>query len=169
MWPWLSGKQSTSPRTELVFEHDMYNVNKSGVWGSMRSGQYKLIVGPKGGEAQASWYGWFSPNQSDPNPSLNYYACGNDKAPGGCLFDLSVDPTEHNDLAKSQPGIFNSLLSKFRSFDTSCHPPVNNPPSDEAGLCAAALNAGRYEYLKERFKCSFYIVYVVCVCVYCQG
>jgi hypothetical protein len=124
----------------------------------MRSGNYKLVVGPKGGEYQASWYGWFTPNQTNPNPDVNIFACGNDVAPGGCLFDVSVDPTEHNDIAAQQPALFSSLLASFRAYDGSYHPPANSPPRDREGLCNEAIKTS---------GCVCVCVFV-CVCA-CAG
>lgn len=137
-WPWLSGANATPPRATLVLEHNAYTVNTTGRYGAMLAGDYKLLVGPKGGEAQADWYGWFSPNASAPQPSIAYYACGNDSPAGGCLFDLVRDPNETTDLSAAQPGLMASLLSQWHAYDDSYHPPVDNPPSDEAGLCATA-------------------------------
>lgn len=130
---------STSPRTELVLDHFMFNASTYGVRGAIRQGQYKLLVGPPGGEAQATWYGQFSPNASNPSPSLNYFACGNDVPPGGCLFDVEADPGEHTDLASTMPDVFAQLMKAFHSYNSSYHPPNNNPAGDQAGLCAAAV------------------------------
>jgi hypothetical protein len=50
-------------------------------------GPWKLIVGGSKGEAQASWYGHFSPNASGV-PSLAFYDCAEP-----CLFNIETDPT----------------------------------------------------------------------------
>jgi arylsulfatase B len=142
VWPWLSGAAPTSPRTSIALDHSMYAVGTQGVWGALRVGDLKLLVGARGGEPQASWYGEFSPNASVPNPSLDYYACGNDSPTGGCVFNISADPTEHVDLAPTRPDLLAPLLAAFRALNASYHPPVDNPPDDKAGLCAAALAAG---------------------------
>jgi len=143
MWPWLMGQVPTSPRTTMVIDHNMYDVVDNGITGAMRSGNYKLLVGGPAGELQSTWYGWFTPNASHPNPSLDYYACSNKISKTnpypGCLFDLVQDPTEHNDLASTNPTLFYKLYNEFLSYNTSYHPPVDNPPGDEAGLCKAAI------------------------------
>jgi len=71
------------------------------------------------------------------------YACGNDSPAGGCLFNLRSDPGEHADLAAAEPARFAAMMATFSSLNASYHPPAANPPSDEAGLCAAALAADR--------------------------
>ena len=140
LWPFLSGAAPASPRADslLVIDHNMYTPSQKPN-GAIRLGKYKLLVGPPGGEQQASWYGNFSPNASFPNPSLNYVACDNTVAPYGCLFDLVADPTEHADLSAALPDVMAQLLGLFDALNATYHPPVRNPPSDEAGLCAAAL------------------------------
>lgn len=139
LWPWLSGAVPVSPRDTLVLDHAMFNASEDGVRGALVQGQYKLLVGGPGGEPQASWYGQFSPNATHPVANMSYAACGNDTPPYGCVFDLAGDPGEHVDLAGDQPALLASLLATFHSYNASFHPPNNNPPSDEAGLCATAL------------------------------
>jgi arylsulfatase B len=146
VWPWLMGEQASSPRQLVVLDHNMYDVPNQGVTGALVNGSYKLLVGAGAGESMASWYGRFSPNATNPVANLSYYACpGRPTTKGalpGCLFDLDADATEHHDIAAEQPEVFASLLALFHSFNSSYHPPVPNPPSDEAGLCAAAIASG---------------------------
>jgi arylsulfatase I/J len=141
MWPWLSGQVPESPRSELVIDHFNFTFgsNLTGTSGALRQGKYKLLVGLRGGETSASWYGQFTPNASNPVANISYAACGNNVPPYGCLFDVEADPGEHIDLASALPDVFNSLLARFQSFNTSYHPPNNNPVSDQAGLCSVAL------------------------------
>lgn len=139
-WPFLSGDVSSSPRADvpLVIDHNMYT-DQDKAFGAIRLKNYKLLVGSVDGEMQSSWYGQFSPNSSVPMPSLNYTACSHAVPPYGCLFDVVADPSEHNDLATQLPGVMQQMLALFYSFNTSYHPPKNNPPSDKDGLCKAAL------------------------------
>jgi arylsulfatase B len=140
--PWLTGAAPASPRAgrTLAIDHTRYNEAARGQRGALRKGGYKLLVGATGGEAQASWYGRFSPNASDPAPSLDYFACDGSLAPGGCLFAVGAgDAEEREDLAAALPAVFGELLAEFRALNATPHAPENNPPSDEAGLCAAAV------------------------------
>ena len=145
LWPWVSGAARASPRANrtLVIDHTRYEEHLRGQRGALRRGAYKLLVGARGGELQASWYGRFSPNASAPSPSLNYSACDGFVAPGGCLFAVGAgDETEHVDLAAAEPAVFAELLAEFRALNDTYHAPNDNPPSDEAGECAAAVKAG---------------------------
>ena len=148
MWPYWSGAAPASPRadatgTPVILDHNMFNVASEGVHGALIASGYKLLVGKKGGEPQAQWYGQFSPNASAPSPSIAVFACGNDSPAGGCLFNLRQDPGEHTDLAAAEPARFAAMLASFYALNSSYHPPVDNPPSDKEGLCAAALAADR--------------------------
>ena len=146
--PFLRGEAASTPRADaggaaLVLDHNAFAAPPALPHGALISGGYKLLVGPRGGEAQASWYGVFSPNASAPAPSLAFYACAQDAPPGGCLFDLRTDPQERVDLAAAQPTVFAQLMAQFQALNSSYHPPRENPPSDEAGLCALALQNDR--------------------------
>ena len=145
LWPWLSGAAPASPRANrtMVIDHTRYDEAALGQRGALRRGAYKLLVGQTGGENQASWYGRFSPNASAPAPSMDYFACDGSVAPGGCLFAVGAgDATEHVDLAAALPAVFEELLAEFHALNATYHAPNDNPPSDEAGECAAAAAAG---------------------------
>lgn len=110
LWPWLSGQINKSPRTEIVYEHrlvdkEAFNFSAKG---ALRVGDWKIIVGAQN---QASWYGKFSPNRSDPYPSLKYAACG--QTP--CLYNLATDKTEHEDVFAENPSV-RKFCSRSQSF-----------------------------------------------------
>ena len=128
-WPWLSGRAATSARAELVYDHNMFELaqgaakpclvlNYSGearcARGALQRDGWKLVVGP---EAQASWFGWFSPNASNPvnrsSPSVTAQACFPD-AP--CLFNLNASMTEHGDVSAAHPDVVAALLRRFREL-----------------------------------------------------
>lgn len=140
MWDWWTGASSASPRGSMVLDHNMYNVSAGGgVTGALRRGKYKLLVGKPGGEWQASWYGEFSPNASTPKVNENFFACGNDGSPPGCLFDIEADPAEYNDLASALPDVFASMWTEFMSYNVTYHPPVANPPDEHDAFCRQVL------------------------------
>ena len=152
-WPWLSGAVPTSGRTEVVFDHRMFaNVTKqrsqcyvvnttsrpSGeacVSAAIRQNNWKLVVGP---EKQNGWFGWFSPNVSNPvskhDPAVIASAC----FPVPCLFDLGASITEHEDVAAQHPEVVAAMLRRVVEIaEDEYHPPVLNPPIDLDGYCAA--------------------------------
>ena len=149
-WPWLSGRAATSGRAELVYDHNMFELaqgaakpclvlNYSGearcARGALQRDGWKLVVGP---EAQASWFGWFSPNASNPvnrtSPSVTAQACF-PNAP--CLFNLNDSMTEHDDVSAAHPAVVTALLRRFRELAGQYHPPRKDPPLDLGGLLAA--------------------------------
>lgn len=101
---------------------------------------WKLIVGA---ERQNGWFGWFSPNVSNPinrtSPVITAPAC--EQRP--CLFNLNTSITEHEDVARHQPDVVQRLLARFRELTHEYHPPQRNPSPDLDGYCAAIkLNGG---------------------------
>jgi len=148
-WPWLSGQQLHSDRNEVVFDHHMFHaatadcLNVSGrcLQGAIMRDGMKLVVGP---ETQNDWFGWFSPNATQPvnasSPSVKTPACA---MPSPCLYNISNDMTEHEDLAASHPDVVSQLLRRFVELADSYHPPQTNPKEDLDGYCkAVAVNRG---------------------------
>ena len=141
LWPWISGQQPSSPRTQVVLQHTTLPNNGLPAAGAIRVGNFKLLVGP---QIYASWYGgpqnnYFSPNQSVPTPDQSAVACSY-KAP--CLFDVVNDPTEHNDLAPLYPSTVSDLLTLWHSHDNDYHIPLTAPPANPAGYCARVASNG---------------------------
>ena len=145
VWDWVQGAVPMSPRIAagLPLDHLNYPFQGRSIVGAYIKGDLKLIVGPPGGEQQASWYGgapdYFSPNASMPVPPINFAACDQNEAPGGCLFNLTADPNEHEDIAGSQPALFASMMAEFVAWNATYHPPYIVPPSEKQEACAVAL------------------------------
>ena len=61
-----------------------------------------------------------------------------------CLFNLTADPSEHNNLAASHPAVMAAMLARFAEIEkVEYHPPSANPaPEDESCCAAAAKNGG---------------------------
>ena len=158
-WPWVSGAQAYSNRVEVVYDHRMFKnaSDPSSVClrvttdagevrcanGALRVNQWKLVVGP---EMQNGWFGWFSPNATTPinktSPAMTDSAC---PPSNPCLFDLSASITEHQDVAGDvrYKAVLALMLKRFRALANEYHPPLDNPPVDLDGYCAAvALNGG---------------------------
>ena len=144
VWPWVLGDLPTSPRTDagLPLDHLNYDVAR-GISGAYIKGDLKLLVGGPGGEAQAAWFGgpplYFTPNASVPAPPIDQTACPNSSPPFGCLFNLTADPNEHEDIALAAPKAMAAMLAEFMALNATYHPPWIVPPSEEAMLCAVAL------------------------------
>jgi hypothetical protein len=68
--------------------------------GALRQGDWKLIVGP---ERQASWYGVFTPNSTvAPSQRKELDNVWRNCLPA-CLYNINVDPSEHDDVAEVNP------------------------------------------------------------------
>lgn len=73
---------------------------------------------------------------------MNYFACDGATPPGGCMFAVGAgDATEHVDIARAELATFKALLAEFHALNATYHAPNDNPPSDEAGECRAAVAA----------------------------
>lgn len=143
-WPFLSKENSTSPRNEIVLDHcpkgygmsstgcnHFKNTREGGV-GALIIGNWKLVVGPNGGQ-------WSSLINGTECNSFKGVACQEN-----CLFDLSADESEHHDLSKDQPDVMAHLLKRFNELQTEFHAPSYNPPPEEDAICAAAASASGY-------------------------
>eukprot|EP00039_Didymoeca_costata_P030846 m.31698 g.31698 ORF g.31698 m.31698 type:complete len:644 (+) comp8339_c0_seq1:63-1994(+) len=156
-WPWISGTQQESNRVDMVYDHRMYvnysdpkrtkpcyTVNKTDgphcVSAAVQRNGWKLVVGP---EPQNGWFGWFSPNVSDPVNKSSPVITDEDCYPMPCLFNLNASITEHEDVAAQNPAIVKTLLQWVDDLAYEYHPPMNNPAIDLDGYCAAInLNKG---------------------------
>lgn len=141
LWPWISGQVATSPRTTVVLDHNYLPNQGPPAFGAIRKNNYKLLIGP---QTLSLWYGgsennYFSPNQSVPFPNQAITYGSYDKP---ALFDLSVDPTEHNDLATFLPDVVADLLKDFHSYDSAYHIPNTFPKADGLGYCTRLAQNG---------------------------
>jgi len=143
MWAYLSGSAASSPRSEIVLDHYMFDNETSSTsgcvgqrWfempgraslGALRQGKWKLIVGPN---QEASWYGAFSPNTTTP-PDLSPIDCWDH-----CLFDMETDATEHVDVAADHPDVTAAMLKRFTQLESEYHPPVAPPAKAGEQFCA---------------------------------
>jgi len=50
-----------------------------------------------------------------------------DTVRGSCLFDLSVDPCETNDLSAEHPGLVQELTELLKNYTTTLVPQLNEP------------------------------------------
>ena len=98
MWPMLTGKNSTSPRHTLVLRAGSIShkaaagggagmIKTMTLPGAASPSRMKLVTGDQGGY----WGGQYAPNNT---AAVKLKDCAD-----GCLFNLNLDPTEHDDLA----------------------------------------------------------------------
>jgi len=79
----------------------------------------KIVLGAQSGKGV--WTGPKSPNSTkvvDNNPGCgngNNTAAPDPESGPGCLFDLSKDPTEHVDLARTQPALFQQVWAAWQA------------------------------------------------------
>ena len=106
IWPLIAGINETSPRTQLPVDET-----------TLIDNGYKFLIGDA--IVQAAWSGPQYPNSSTPDhdiigPQANLN-CSN-----GCLFNLMIDMTEHNDIAKDNKDIVermnNTLNELIKGF-----------------------------------------------------
>lgn len=100
-------------------------------------GTYKLITGV---QVMAGWQGPSYPNDTHTQPmrSGDTFDCGS-----GCLFDLSIDPTEHVNLAKTQPDMMVHMLGLLVEANMTLFAPDRGQGDPRACLQAVA-NGGFY-------------------------
>ena len=54
-----------------------------------------------------------------------------------CLFNLQDDPTEHDDVADSNPDLVQELVDFAKEIAEEYHPPQHDPAQDLSGYCGA--------------------------------
>jgi len=119
MWPLLSGKNSTSPRTEIPLGSFLEALDGTftTVVAGLIQGPWKLLLGPN---TQNGWQGPFFPNTSTNwNSYLNPLRCGL----VGCLFNIIDDPTEHFDVAAEHPVIRSQLIERIAELQKGVFSP----------------------------------------------
>ena len=117
MWPYLSGANGTSPRTEFmvarcqVLTKGNPPISKKSPLcsGAIIVGDYKLMVGM---QPYAFWQGEVYPNASTTPAARKrfeqFFDCG-----AGCLFNIKLDPAETNDLSASMPTKRDQLWARY--------------------------------------------------------
>lgn len=114
LWPLLSGSNATSPRVEVPIAPS-----------SIISYPWKFLKGPQ-------WWSGYSgevyPNASSPGLSPDIWEfCGS-----GCLYNLTADPEERNNVADLHPGIVTELSSRI---DTLAKGFYSNNDTDGVDIC----------------------------------
>jgi hypothetical protein len=119
----LSGANSTPPRTEVVLGDDTDDGNdgETLVAGVIRADGYKLLVGQL---VNGFWTGPLSPNGTACQPGL--LDCGNTSTPL-CLFNIFLDPNEHDNVASLHPDIAAELAARIVELQKTVFSPLRGP------------------------------------------
>mmetsp|Transcript_79360 Transcript_79360/g.233146 ORF Transcript_79360/g.233146 Transcript_79360/m.233146 type:complete len:508 (-) Transcript_79360:77-1600(-) len=99
LWPVLSGQTDVSPRSETVLE---FRGNGDA---ALLQNEWKFI---SGGQAGTGF--WWGPEYPNSSTKIAHTAPG---CPDGCLFNITADPTEHQDLSAEFPDIKASLKDRL--------------------------------------------------------
>lgn len=129
VWPQLIGQNSSAARLEIHLGNE-----------SLIVGRHKVVTGV---QPMTGWTGPTYPNNTGPQPQyfpvLTWkYDCGS-----GCLYDIEADPTEHVNLASSQPELLANLTQRLAELNQGNQFPNRGKPTLRA--CErAVLNGGYY-------------------------
>eukprot|EP00448_Togula_jolla_P008288 CAMPEP_0170604218 /NCGR_PEP_ID=MMETSP0224-20130122/19307_1 /TAXON_ID=285029 /ORGANISM="Togula jolla, Strain CCCM 725" /LENGTH=593 /DNA_ID=CAMNT_0010929109 /DNA_START=59 /DNA_END=1837 /DNA_ORIENTATION=- len=154
LWPTLSTWDYESPRTELVLGNAKggYAGRHEGstVVGGLIWPPYKLVLGAADGygESVSLWSAPIAPNAS----STGFFTSRPDAVCGrtpqnGCLFNIWEDEGEHNNLAQSQPGLFEELVARADEMQKTVYSPVRGQDGDSTkflDFCKANIEWGRF-------------------------
>jgi len=94
------------------------------------SNKHKLLVGSI---LQSGWTGPFYPNATIWDGDIAIEICE-----PACLFDIFADPTEHKNIASTNPLVVQSLLLKILEAQRTVFNP--NRGTIDPAACQAALN-----------------------------
>ena len=108
MWPYIVGKTSVSPRSQVLI---------SAISGTIIEGDMKLILGK---QRASLWTAPVYPNASGPAQGAPF-DCAK-----GCLFNVTSDPSEYNDLALIRPDEVERLTTLFETTVNATE--YNSPP-----------------------------------------
>ena len=159
-WPAITRRQTTfRTRTEvpisLVMEGGPRTVPHPG-WriasGALIVGNLKIIIGAQNGQGVHFYPDYPNtttrPQASDPGcPNCGTTAqCG--AKPSGCLYDISVDPEERHDLAKTNPTALANLTARIYALIPSLYQSDIVKGNNGTYDCQGALRAARGPYAK---------------------
>jgi len=135
MWPYLTGKQTESPRTEIMIGTKAVKVDLGATMaGALISGQYKVVLGLM---SYGFWQGPIYPNATTNHTRDDV----NIDCKSGCLFNIIDDPGEHHDLARSMPDKLQELIARWSKLNTTRYNAPRHPT--QASMCDAYARAHR--------------------------
>ena len=136
LWPLLSGANTTGPRTEVWLgsggSGDSDNSQNPIVQGYIRADGYKILYG---NVIENAWTGPFYPNSTTNWCDTCPLDCGTIDAPT-CLFNVFDDPTEHNEISKSNPSIVADMTKRLKELTATLFAP-DRGAADTVDACKA--------------------------------
>ena len=132
VWPIITGENTTTPHEEIILGYDFNGT------GAIIAGNYKLI---SGAQHSSIW---------DP---LQFPCIASTKGPNCdpyCLYDIINDPSEQNDLSKSETTLLADMLKRYSKYkdeprdmqDQGYHSTTELPVDDDA--CDYMTDHGGY-------------------------
>jgi len=121
MWPFISGKSATSPRIDVPVSYN-----------TLISRDYKILVGTVD---QAGWTGPQYPNTSHLQDGIS---ASEDCGDTGCLYNIKMDPEEHNNLASEDPQRLSDMRDKLATYQETYFNPDRG--KEWPGACETAMN-----------------------------
>jgi arylsulfatase B len=140
-WGYWSGATARPPRTELAIGGALGNSHGDGARflqttvEGLISDDLKLLLGEF---AEAIWTGPHFPNTtSNASEWLTTADCRR-----GCLFNLTSDPTEHDDIAAAHPEVVARMLDRIRAINATVFSPVRGSPDPRGCEVAVGKHGG---------------------------
>ena len=99
------------------------------------AGEMKLLVGAQNKLQKVDQYtltGPSWPNSSSSLDPLAHFKTCSRKPSSGCLFNISADPSELNNLAEELPDVFNAMLQVIDTYQNGVYSPVRGSKDPEA-------------------------------------
>ena len=138
----LLGTNATSPRREVWIGVDTDDGNDGAtlVQGIISAADgFKLLVGTV---PEAIWQGPLFPNATTKEPAHDALDCGNVTHPL-CLFNVLVDPTEHDNVISQHPDVAAALAARVAALQRTVFSPLRGPSlADRACNNSAAVWGG---------------------------
>ena len=125
MWPYITGAVAESPRTEVLISSGS---------GTIVSGDLKLIIGV---QRLSLWLSPVYPNASVPAAKSTAFDCGR-----GCLFNVTADPSEYDDLAAARPDDVARLTARFHTLNATRYSPPQTQKNATACSGRVAVHHG---------------------------
>lgn len=138
LWPYISGQEAESPRTEIFADPDCLIV-----------GDWKIIgANPKNAKDAtgipipvACWMGPQYPNGSIDPSCKTVEHCGKT---GGCLYNVKTDPTEHHNVAAANPEKLQELKDRLYELQQTVFSPKRTGGDPKLPLHFASAVYGGY-------------------------